>query len=127
MTKPTVLGGIVTFSSFIPDEDICAFEGNSYLYALYYKTGTAYCEGVFAGDDAYGDDTMEVEGEDIKEINRKVDLGHGLAATPSLHVGKEEGAKAFVQSSPGEILVINEENLPAAYKSRPTYWLQPGE
>jgi type IV pilus assembly protein PilY1 len=119
ITKPTVLGGIVTFSTFEPDDDICAFEGESFLYALYYKTGTAFYESVIG----YGDETITVGSETYKEISKSVSLGHGIAAKPSLHVGKAEGARAFIQSSTGEILVIDEENLPGAYKSRPLHWI----
>ena len=123
ISKPTVLGEIVTFTTFEPDDDICGFEGESSLYAPYYKTGTAYSGSIIG----YGDDTMTVGVDTCKEINRKTSLGYGVAATPSLHVGKEQGAKAFIQSSTGEILVIGEENLPGAYKSRPIHWIQPAD
>jgi Tfp pilus tip-associated adhesin PilY1 len=119
ITKPTVLGGIVTFTTFEPDDDICAFEGESFLYALYYKTGTAYYESIIG----YGADTITVGSDILKEISKRLSLGHGIAATPSLHVGKGQGARAFVQTSTGEILVIEEDNLPGAYKSRPLHWI----
>jgi len=83
------------------------------LYALFYKTGTAFYE--------------DVIGFDGTTLNKSISLGPGVAATPSLHVGTEEGAKAFVQSSTGEIEVIEEINLPSPYKSRPLHWIQPGE
>jgi len=112
-SKPTVLGGIITFTTFEPDDDACAFEGEGYLYALFYKTGTAFYK--------------DVIGFDGTTLNKSISLGAGVAATPSLHVGTEEGAKAFVQSSTGEIEVIEEINLPSPYKSRPLHWIQPGE
>ena len=121
LTKPTLLGGIATFTTFEPDDDVCAFEGESFLYALYYKTGTAYYESIIG----YDGDTMTVGSDTYKKISKSVSLGHGVAASPSLHVGREQGAKAFVQSSTGEILIIEEENLPEAYKSRPLHWVQP--
>ncbi len=121
---PTILGGITTFTSFKPDDDACAFEGESRLYALYYTTGTAYGLKPIIG---YGDDTMTVGGDVLKEINRSISLGAGVAATPSLHVGEEEGVKAFVQSSTGEIEIIDEINLPEAYKSKPLFWIQEGD
>ena len=123
ITKPTVLGGIVTFSTFEPDDDICAFEGDSFLYCLHYKTGTAYYESIVG----YGDDTITVGSDILKEISKRLSLGHGIAASPGLHVGKRQGAKAFVQSSTGEIRMIEEENLPGAYKSRPLHWIQPSD
>ena len=87
-------------TTFEPDDDVCAFEGESFLYALYYKTGTAYYESIIG----YDGDTITVGSDTYKKISKSVSLGHGVAATPSLHVGTEQGAKAFVQSSTGEIL-----------------------
>ena len=43
---------------------------------------------------------------------RSVALGRGLATTPNLHVGKQKGAKAFVQTSTGTIVEIPQPNLP---------------
>jgi type IV pilus assembly protein PilY1 len=122
MTKPAVLGGIVTFTTSEPDDDICSYEGDSFLYALYYKTGTAYFENIIG----YGDETMTVGAETLNEISKYISLGHGISASPSLHVGKNQGAKAFIQSSTGGILEIDEHNLPDAYKSRPIHWIQQG-
>jgi type IV pilus assembly protein PilY1 len=121
VSKPTILGGITTYTTFEPDNDACAFEGESRLYTLFYTTGTAYGFEPIIG---YGDDTMTVGGDTLKELNRSISLGAGVASTPSLHVGEEEGVKAFVQSSTGEIEIINEINLPEAYKSKPLFWLQ---
>ena len=117
ITKPTVLGGLVTFSTYQPIPDICSYEGNSYLYPLYYKTGTAYKEPVIG----YGDETLASK----QEIKRFQALGPGVAASPKLHVGKTKGAKVVVQTSTGEIVEIDQDNLPEAYKSRPLHWIQP--
>ena len=126
LTKPTVMGGIVTFTTFEPDDAVCSYEGDSFLYALYYKTGTAYLKSIIG----YGDDTMTVivdgEAQDKNEINKHISLGHGMSSSASLHVGTAQGGKAFVQSSTGEILEIDEQNLPGAYKSRPVHWIQQG-
>lgn len=124
MSEPTVLGGIVTFTSFRPDMHVCAFEGESFLYPLFYKTGTAPYVNVVG----YGGDTWtDAEGETHNEICNRISLGQGVAATPSLHVGGEEGAKAFIQCSTGEIVVIHEMNLMEGYRSRPLYWIQPAD
>src|SRR5438445_2901190 len=39
---PQLLGGNVFSTTFVPTDDICASTGEGNLYALYYKTGTAY-------------------------------------------------------------------------------------
>jgi type IV pilus assembly protein PilY1 len=123
VSKPTILGGITTFTTFTPDDDPCAFEGEGSLYAVYYKTGTAYWEPIIG----YEDGILTEAGQDYKETSRVMSLGAGVAATPSLHVGEQEGVRAFVQSSTGEIEIINEINLPEAFRSKPLLWLQPGD
>jgi type IV pilus assembly protein PilY1 len=121
ITKPTILGGIVTFPTFDPrlQDSTCGLTGESFLYALYYKTGTAYYKSIIG----YGDDTVTVDSETYKEISKKVTLGRGMASAPSLHVGQNKGARAFAQSTTGEIFLI-EEKLPGAYKSRPLHWIE---
>lgn len=124
MAEPTVLGGIVTFTTFRPDSHVCAFEGESFGYPLFYKTGTAPYVNVIG----YGDSTWtDGDGQTHKEISRRVYIGQGVAATPSLHIGDQEGAKAFIQCSTGEIRIIQEMNLMEGYRSRPLYWIQPAD
>ena len=90
------------------------------LISLYYKTGTAYQESIID----IGDDTITVGSDTYGDILRRKDLGHGVSASPSLHVGKKKGARVILQTSTGEILEIDEHNLPEAYKSRPINWIQ---
>lgn len=66
---------------YTPSSDLCTGEGKSDLYALYYKTGTAY-PGAPIG-------TTTVDGKLVAV--REVDLGAGLAATPGIHVDKDTG------------------------------------
>lgn len=99
--QSTLLGGLVTFTSYIPNSDICQAEGTSKLYSVYYITGTPWTEDVF-GDQSTGDEY----------VNFTRDLETGMGTAPSLHVGSEEGAKAFVQTSTGEIVEIEQPNLP---------------
>ena len=97
--QPTLFGGLTNFTTFTPSSDYCKAEGSSKLYALYYLTGTAWKEDVF------GDST----GEFVPFI---VDLGQGMGVSPSLHLGSEEGVRAFVQTSTGSIIEIHQPNLP---------------
>ena len=41
-SQPLVYGGIVDALSFLPPQDVCAFQGDTNLLVLYYKSGTAY-------------------------------------------------------------------------------------
>jgi type IV pilus assembly protein PilY1 len=69
LASPVVFGGIVYFPTFTPTNDICASSGTSYLYALYYKTGTAYADPIL--------------GIGVP----KVSLGEGLAFGGVTHIG----------------------------------------
>jgi Tfp pilus tip-associated adhesin PilY1 len=116
--QATLLGGLLTFTTYQPSEDECAAEGVSYLYGVYYQTGTAYSQGVFLSAD-------NPEGIDASDdtVIEQVALGRGLATTPNLHVGKHEGSKAFVQTSTGEIVEVPQPNLPLeSYKTGKISW-----
>lgn len=101
---PTLLGGLVTYTSYQPYADNCKAEGVSNLYGVYFLTGTAWYESVFG---TYLDE------ENRTIVKDKLSLGLGLATTPSLQVGEgSDGAKAFIQTSTGEIIEVEQENLP---------------
>jgi type IV pilus assembly protein PilY1 len=111
--QAAILGDILTFTTYIPDTDPCAFEGTSNLYALHYKTGTAFSEPVIGfGADVLGSD---------KENAKLLSLGKGLTVSPNIHVGREEGSRAFIQTSTGAIEVIQQKN-PGITKSSKASW-----
>jgi len=97
INKPSVLGGILLAPSFVPNQDICAFGGSSYLHALYFETGTAFYKSVVG---------VETEGEKEKVLDR-IDLGLGISSSLGIHVGREHGARGFIQQSTGTIAQIN--------------------
>ena len=103
LKKPGVLGGIVFAPTFVPNSDICGFGGNSYVYGFYYETGTAYAEAVFAD----GTETITIGGEQKVKILDKVDLGAGIASSMGVHIGKEEGARGFIQQSTGPVVDLD--------------------
>jgi len=116
--QAALLGDILTFTTYAPDPNACQNEGDSYLYATYYKTGTAFSSSVIG----FGAQTDPADGTS-KDVLRKQSLGKGLAVSPAMHTGKEKGTKAFVQTSTGAILVIEQAN-PGAVKSGKTYWME---
>lgn len=94
LTKPSVLGGNLFFTSFKPVNDICSYGGESYLYALYYETGTAYTKSVFK-------DT--IDGKHVKAVS----LDRGKASDVGLHMsnaGRSSTGKTFIQQSSGVIV-----------------------
>jgi type IV pilus assembly protein PilY1 len=115
--QAALLGEILTFTSYVPDDQECHYEGDSYLYAVDFSTGTALPETVIG----YGERTILEDEETYKEVKRGESLGKGLALTPNIHTGRERGSKAFVQTSTGAIVVIEQEN-PGATKSGKAYW-----
>ncbi|MEK7764088.1 MAG: hypothetical protein AAB433_21160, partial [Nitrospirota bacterium] len=84
------IAGVIFLPTFVPTNDFCASDGISYLYALFYKTGTAPPYAV-VGTTPSGANT---------NINAKIDLGVGMASSGSAHFG-QEGAKLFFQMSGG--------------------------
>jgi len=99
--QAALLGGLLTFTSYQPYSDICEADGYSYLYGLYYQTGTSWKESVFDG-------TLL----DNNNVAARISLGKGLSVSPSLHVGRQEGSTAFVQTSTGTIVEVPQKNLP---------------
>lgn len=79
LVSPVVLGGIVYFPSFTPNDDVCSSSGTSNLYALFYQTGSAYTESII-GLTASGSNQM---------VNRSMSLGVGLAAQAAIHLGSQ--------------------------------------
>ncbi len=113
--QAAVLGDIVTFTTYVPDNDLCASEGWSYLYGLYYKTGTAYWKGVLkTGDNNW-------TGIDDGKVVYKIGVGKGYSTTPNIHTGREAGSKAFIQTSTGAIIGIEQAN-PGITKSGKVSW-----
>lgn len=49
ISKFAVFSGAVFVPTFIPSNDVCQFGGTSYLYGLYYETGTNYTKPLLSG------------------------------------------------------------------------------
>jgi type IV pilus assembly protein PilY1 len=97
-----LLGGLLTFTTYQPYDDVCLSEGLSNLYGVYYQTGTGWYKPVF------GTSGVTTDGNTVSMLP----LGHGLSKQPNLHVGKKDGSTVFLQSSTGAILEIQQPNLP---------------
>ncbi|CAK8714106.1 hypothetical protein GKODMF_05705 [Candidatus Electrothrix gigas] len=106
-----LLGGLLTFTSYQPFNDKCEAEGESFLYGLHYQTGTAWTQSVFGTFNSDGSIKQDSSGA---KINPKLSLGRGLSTTPSMHVGSSDdhAAKAFIQTSTGEIIEVTQKELP---------------
>jgi type IV pilus assembly protein PilY1 len=101
IAKPSLLGGMVYVPSFVPNGDVCGYGGESYLYGLYYETGTAHFDPGFQNN---GTTTVDINGQPVDQVVDKVTLGYGKASSLGIHVGQEEGAKGYIQQSTGTVL-----------------------
>ena len=106
ITKPTVIGGNLLFTTFIPKTDLCSYGGTSNLYSLYYKTGTAYKESTL--ETPLTEEERQAEGFTGRAVKKSISLGYGMASSPAVHIGQQEGGTAtvFVQDSTGRINTI---------------------
>lgn len=96
LSAPTILGGTVFFTTFIPTDDICVAAGSGYLYALYYLTGTAYKESVIGAS-----------GTGTTTIAKSISLGTGLPSQMAIQIGGagsgESGAKGSTSGCAGRV------------------------
>ncbi len=117
LARPLVFAGIVFFPTFTPTSDVCSATGNSSLYALYYRTGSAYSTPII-GTTTSGSN---------KHINKKIDQGPGLTTETGVHIGmgSENGqAQVCSQNSQGEV-GCSEVRTAAAFVSRFLTWHEP--
>ncbi|MGH7147526.1 MAG: PilC/PilY family type IV pilus protein, partial [Nitrospiraceae bacterium] len=76
VSSPVVIAGAVFFPTLVPTNDFCSSTGTSYLYALYYKTGSAYSSPII-GTSASGANTNS---------NTRIQMGEGVASQVAIHV-----------------------------------------
>jgi Tfp pilus tip-associated adhesin PilY1 len=110
ISQPLVVGGIVFFTTFIPDENVCAGNGEAWLYALDYKTGCPSDKAVFDinGDGSFGDPDRIPDGPDDPPYQVVgIYIGEGQPSRPVL-----EDDILFVTTTGGG-LVPTKVNLPA--------------
>jgi len=113
VSQAALFGGLLTFTTYIPSNDVCEYEGSSDLYGLNYLTGTApYVPAL----------NYVLEPNPTNNLKR-IPLGPGLASKPSIHVGQKDGSTAFVQNSDGSTIPIQEAN-PGMTKSGRSAWSQ---
>jgi type IV pilus assembly protein PilY1 len=116
--KPTVLGGMVLFPTFKPTTDLCGYGGTSYLYGLYYETGTANDESVIGTSTTT---KITVDSKDYYEVLKKITLGSGMPTQAVIHSGQEQGVTSLIQLGTG---VIKQISVDPAFspKSQTLFW-----
>jgi type IV pilus assembly protein PilY1 len=92
VSNSVVLAGAVFFPTLVPTNDFCASTGTSYLYALYYKTGSALSSPII-GTSASGANTNS---------NTRITLGDGVASQVAVHIdGTGTSSGSSIGSAPG--------------------------
>ena len=120
--QAALLGEILTFTSYLPSSNICQTEGSSELYACYYRTGTAYEKAVIGATWIDSNSDGKIQANEL-QLTRRTAIGSGMALSPNLHTGREDGANVFIQTSKGGISIF-EEDSPGLTKSAKSYWRQ---
>lgn len=91
LSKSIVLGGMVFFTTFTPDNDICSAGGTGNLYSLYYLTGGAYSQSTIGTSPSGANMT----------ISRSISLGNGLPSQMAVQIGAQGTGTAGGTSSSG--------------------------
>lgn len=87
LSKPSLLGGILIFTTYTPDDDMCTTSGASNLYTLYYQTGTGWKKSIrlVRRQNPYGDGEGTQSERGGMQI--KTPLQGGLSSSPVIHIG----------------------------------------
>jgi type IV pilus assembly protein PilY1 len=94
VSSPVVIAGAVFFPTLVPTNDFCSSTGTSYLYALYYKTGSAYSSPII-GTTAAGANTNSTT---------RITMGEGVASQVAIHIagtGTSNGSGGGGGAPPG--------------------------
>ena len=94
LVKPLVLGGVVYFVTFIPDKNVCAGNGESWLFAVDFETGLIPDYPVWDINDVVLYDAKDMnkigtdgDGNDIMTPPNGIFMGRGQASHLVFHDG----------------------------------------
>jgi type IV pilus assembly protein PilY1 len=115
-SQPMVFGGVVDVLSAVLPQDMCAMEGSSKLYSLYYKSGTPFPRPTVLSPYA-------VVGN---QIQQSVDIGRGvppLGQPFQITAGSGKEFQAFLQVSTGVIVKVPQQTT-STYEGRFLLWIE---
>ena len=87
LTKPLVIGGVVYFTTFVPDENVCAGNGETWLHAVDYQSGQTPDHAVFDinGDGMYNE-------KDYVQVGVDGDSNPIMKPPSGIFVGRGQGS-----------------------------------
>ncbi|WLE97788.1 MAG: hypothetical protein QTN59_02900 [Candidatus Electrothrix communis] len=103
ISTASLLGDMLYFTSYQPFNDKCKAEGQSFLYGLYYQTGTASADDVIGTLEpaSNGSETREKGNPDPLTFDQHKLVMQGLVMPPTLHSGPD-GLKAILTDAAGK-------------------------
>jgi len=115
-SQPTVFGGVVNVLSAVLPQDMCAMEGSSKLYSLYYKSGTPFPRPTVLSPNA-------IVGN---QVQQSVDIGRGVPPFGQpfqITAGSGKEFYAFLQVSTGVIVKVPQQAT-SNYEGRFLLWIE---
>ncbi|HEB93934.1 MAG TPA: hypothetical protein ENI94_10825 [Gammaproteobacteria bacterium] len=116
--EATILGDSLTHTLYDPSDAACKVEGLSQLSVTHFATGTA-------GNPPVIGTTGSADSDGNYVIKTTLDLGVAPSLSPALHSGSgynsDGSTKAFIQTSTGKIVTIEQENK-GAVRSGEASW-----
>ncbi len=102
LSTPTVIGGAVFFTTFIPTNDICQAGGTGWVYGLFYQTGTANKEPIMGTYTGTGGGAANTACSGSSTCaSRAMLLGTGLPSQVAVQVGGQGSGTSGSSSGTG--------------------------
>ncbi len=119
LSKPGILGGVLSFTGYTPDPDPCGTQDLSALYTLYYRTGTAWIKPLFLPSNHDPVHSGGGQRDPKDEMKKKMTIPMSPFASPAMHLGT---AGTLVLPSSGTAIEILPLAPPLKVKSGMESW-----
>ncbi|MGC8868324.1 MAG: pilus assembly protein [Sulfurihydrogenibium sp.] len=124
ISQSILFGSIVDFMTYMPPQNICSYEGKSKLYAVYYKSGTAYPNPAILSPNAV---SGTIQAGQTVTVKPSIELGIGIPprGNPfqiSVSQNSPNTYEKFMQISSG--VVIRQSQQPVTGKPGFILWIE---